>query len=137
MSFEITAADSDARWYVPEYKGNRDSESPFKVLVRPWSGKERARFAQRAARMAERKNSFHHLGEQMVKSAICENVIEVVGVSFKASDGSVRKIETGEDLWSIRDDGPAALEDLYSEILEVVRGASELSEDEEGNSESL
>lgn len=121
-----------AVWYVPEFRGNRESapEAQFAVKIEPMTVAEANAAQDARLRKVKAGANLAGVARGIRDEAIKGHVVDVEGI---AEDGK-EPLRSGEDLIAlISKANDASLDALLDEIFEAISSQSKLSEGERKN----
>lgn len=109
--------------YAPKFLGNRESETPATMEIRPLSAEDTGRY------QVTQREKFGFRGEtvddapQVTRKMFVKNVRNIKNLSMEDSTGKEQAITSGEELW-----GMPALLPLVQEIQAAITDFSVLDE---------
>jgi len=128
MPRQIRQPSTESVWYLPNVDANRTDPDPFKVLIRPLSGREKRRIEREAVSVALNGNGdgFEKVARSSVDRAILASVEEVCGYQAMDAQKRVTEPHTAEELLEAILSGPASELEVLDDIFFAITRASAL-----------
>lgn len=124
---------TESVWYVPDIDGNRADPDPFRVLIKPMTGRDAQALERSLVKgmVAGEKTdaALYARIDAAEKSYVADHVIEVQGYAVtNVATGEVITPKTGAELYHAVTLGPATERQILRDIVAAIEQHSKLSE---------